>query len=810
MENSKKEIRQNALHHALEVLEFPRLKKLVAEFCDSSMGKEQAFAIEPLEDVPQIRNRLELIGEIEAVLAESGQPDLTGLSDQRHAIVTAQKQGILAPEEIWAIGQIITIGNRLTLFCRSGCNNTPILSDVLSAIEEIPGLDSKIANYILPSGQIDENATPLLTDLRKRRAIVHERLKNKLESYLTNKKYSKFLQDELITLKNGRFVLPVKIESKQEVAGVIHDRSSSGATLFIEPLPVVEMNNELRELELAEKAELERILRMLTEMIGAHSEALMSNLTIFSKLDFLVGCARWSKKFSCIKPDYGVERNLVLVAARHPFLVLELEKEALSKIVPLDVELTRDKRALIVTGPNMGGKTVALKTIGLLSAIARSGLPIPASHGTKIPHFSSIFADIGDEQSIDDSLSSFAAHVLRWKEAALAADDRSLVLIDEIGSATDPEEGTPLSRAILEELIKRKSYIIATTHLGGLKALATATEGVTNGAMEFDEHKLEPTYTLKTGAPGRSWAFQIARRLGFPSEILQKGENYIAKGGSQVDTLISDLKNKTDNAEELRRQAQKELAQLKSDRETLNALIQTTKKKAAQVEELRRRYDDDRLELLERELSAEKRKLDLELRDYKKLQEATEFAKQHVRKKINEVKQHQKKRRGPPIEVKKDDMIWLYRLKKHGKVLRETDKHGYILVEVDGIKVRVHSSSAMPPKEKSQPRSSKKNGVKYSRPNVPSAKDLRGMNFEEAWKIVDSWLSDALVIRMPRLVVIHGKGTGVLREKLRKKLDSDKRILRWEYAEASEGGDGATIVHIKFVDKKKAQELHSE
>jgi len=591
--------------------------------------------------------------------------------------------------------------------------------------------------------------------------------------------------------------------------GVIHDRSASGATLFIEPLPAVEMNNELRELELAEKAERERILRLLSETIAAHASELLSNLEIFGRLDFFVGCARWARHYDCRAPIYAEERDLVLVGAKHPLLLVEAESSGL-RVVPLDLELTSKKRALIVTGPNMGGKTVALKTVGLLSAIARSGLPIPVLGGTKIPHFSAIFADIGDEQSIDNSLSSFAAHVLRWKEAVVSADDRSLILIDEIGSATDPEEGTPLSRAILEELIGRKCYIIATTHLGGLKALATGTAGVENGAMDFDENRLEPTYRLRTGAPGRSWAFQIARRLGFPEEILHIGEQYIGGGGSQVDRLISELKRKADEAEELRRKASNELSQLKSDRETLNALILANKEKALHVEELRRRFDDDRLELLERELSAEKRKLDSELRDYRKLQEATESAKQFLRGKIDEVQKRQKERQGPPVEAQKDETVWLYRLKKHGKVLRETDKHGFVLVEVDGVKIRVHSSAVMAPKIEPEKAAPQRGKLKYERPKVPLARDLRGMNFEEAWKIVDSWLSDALVVKLPRLVVIHGKGTGVLREKLRARLASDKRVEKWEFAEASEGADGATIVLVKIAEKKKEQELLSE
>ena len=802
MSIEKRKIRESATSHALDVLEFERVREILAGMCDSPMGKEMASNMHPSTDAGHVRRRLKLVAEITQSLNESGQPDLTGISDQRRAVEMAEKKGILSAEEIWNIGLIATIVNRLTVLCRSGCNDKPHLFEMLSMIEEMPGLDRRIREYILPPGEINEDATPLLTELRKRKYVVHERLKGKLESYLSNKKYSKFLQEDLITLRNGRFVLPVKIESKNEIAGVIHDRSSSGATLFIEPLPVVEMNNKLRELELAEKAERERILRLLTGIISSNSSALSSNIQILGRLDFFVACGRWSRKFDCIEPIYGQSRNLKLVNAKHPLLLLESERLENFNVVPLNVDISGDSRALVITGPNMGGKTVVLKTIGILSAIAQCGLPIPADEGTSIPHFSAYFADIGDEQSIDDSLSSFAAHVKHWKETVLAADDRSLVLIDEIGSATDPEEGTPFSRAILEELIARKCYLFVTTHLGGLKALATTMSGVENGAMEFDEEHLEPTYILRTGTPGRSWAFQIARRLGFPEEILAKGENFIEGGGSQVDRLITDLQRKMRDAKDMKRKASEKIESLESDRKALDELIALNNEKEAYVEELRKRYEDDRLDMLERELAAEKRKLSAEIKGFRKMEEETESARDHVRKKIEQVKSFQRERMGKPIDAKKGERVWLYRLKKHGNVLRETDKHGFIMVEIDGIKVRVHGSAAMPPKDEDDHRRGRDNGVKYTRPHVPVARDVRGMTFEEAFNEVDLWLSDALVVKMPRLTLIHGKGTGALRKKLRERLETDKRVKKWEFAEAGEGGDGATILFINIKEKK--------
>jgi DNA mismatch repair protein MutS2 len=799
-------IKRKATEHALEVLEFGRIRRMLCELCDSDLGKEAAEQLNPLDDPELIRSRLELIEEVMNSLREAGQPDLGGLYDVRRQIKLAAKDGVLEAEDLWKIGLLADICNRLARFASRGCENRPRLKSLLESIDEIPGLGNRIAEVIIAPGELMEDATPLLKELRKRRTAIHAKLQEKLESYLHNPSFEKYLQEELITLRNGRFVLPVKIEYKTEIQGVIHDRSSSGATLFIEPLPVVEMNNELRELELAEKAERERILRLLTELVRANSIKLECNVQILSHVDFLVACARMSKRFDAFAPIYGESEGFSLINARHPMLLIDEEEKPGFKAVPLDIDLPMGHRSLVITGPNMGGKTVALKTSGLLCAMANSGLPIPADPKSKIPHLSAIFADIGDEQSIDDSLSSFASHVKRWQEAVESADESSLVLIDELGSATDPEEGTPLSRALLEELISRNSYVLVTTHLGGLKALAVATEGVQNGAMVFDQDLLQPTYTLKTGAPGRSWAFEIARRLGLSEKVLERGCKLIGAEGSHIDRLIADLQKKTEEAEMLSAKSKTELRAIGKDRDVLNALIKTNREREHRLEELRKRYDDDKLEMLERELAIEKRKIDEKLRSFRKAEEAAEKARETVKEKLSEVKQEKRKKRGVARDLKKGDRVWLYRMQKHGMVLRETDSQGYITVEIDGLKVRMHSSAAMEPKEETQ---SKPRGgqLRYDRPQVPIAMDFRGMSFEQAWDNIDKWITNAIVVQLPRLNIIHGKGTGALREKIREKLTKDKRVDEWKIAEMHEGGDGATIVALNLGKNNKLVEM---
>ncbi|RKZ30213.1 endonuclease MutS2, partial [bacterium] len=638
MTEPAKKILKSATEHALGVLEFGRIRKLVKEACDSELGKEKAEELYPLDSAEQVRNRLELVSEIIRALEEAGQPDLSGIADVRQQITLVTKEGVLSADDLWKIGCIADLSNRLSHYSKKGCNDKPHLGEVLGSLFEIPGIAGRITEYIIPPGELSEDATPLLTDLRKRKAVTHEKLQAKLESYIGNPKYENILQDEFVTLRHGRFVLPVKIERKQEIQGVIHDRSASGATLFIEPLPIVELNNEMRELELAEEAERERIFRLLSELVAAHAESLKANLEILGRLDFLVACARVARRFDSTCPEYGKSEDFILEKARHPMLIIEGEENEDFEVVPLDIELRDSSRALVVTGPNMGGKTVALKTCGLLAAMTQSGLPIPAGENSKIPHLSGIFADIGDEQSIDDSLSSFAAHVNRWQEAVLGADENSLVLIDELGSATDPEEGTPLSRALLEELIEKHSYLIVTTHLGGLKALAVATDGVENGAMEFDQDELRPTYRLKTGIPGRSWAFQISRRLGLDERILERGEKLIGESGSHIDRLIADLQRKMREAESLRANVKSELKALKQEKETLNALIKANEEKASRVEELRKRYEDDRLEMLEREMAIERRKLNEEIRKIRRQEEAAESARKAVRERLDEIK----------------------------------------------------------------------------------------------------------------------------------------------------------------------------
>jgi len=795
-ESTKSRIRQKANQHTANIVQFDRIKSFIANKCESTMGKNLALALSPSNDTNFIRHRLNLIQEIVNTLNDSGQPDLTGLCDITDKIKLVKKEGMLSAESLWKINCDAMIMNKLARLARKGLQERPLLKEIISNLETIPDLSQKITDYIIHPGEIKENATPLLSDLRKNQQIINEKIQSKLENYLNSKTYSKYLQEQLITLRHGRFVLPVKVDYKKEISGVIHDRSATGATLFIEPLPVVDLNNQLRELQLSEKAEKERILRLLSQIVNVHAETLLLNIEILGELDFLVSVARMATHLKCNLPGYAQSEDLILKNAKHPLLILEEAKKDDFKAIPLNLELKSNKRALLITGPNMGGKTIALKTCGLLIYMANCGLPIPVDKGSHIPRVEAIFSDIGDEQSIDDSLSTFAAHVTRWKEAIAAANSTSLILLDELGTGTDPEEGTPLSRALIEEFVSRNSYLIVTTHLGGLKAFASELDNVDNGAMLFDEKHLEPLYQLRIGFPGRSWAFQISQRLGLSEDILNNARDLRGDSESSIDNLISKLENTIEANESIQRDLNYQKRKLEDKTKEIDSLISSNKGKESHLDELIRRYENDKLDMLERELSAEKKKIEKQFKRYKKKEKALNAAREHVKNRMDKIKQQQKKRRGPPRDLSKGDRVWLYRLQKHGKVLSPTDKRGYIVVQVDGVKVKIHSSVAMPPKDDEQLEKQKTKTV-YTKKKVPIARDLRGMNFEQAWAIIDKWISEALVVGVDRLNIIHGKGTGVLRKKIRETIEKDKRIKKWEYPEIFEGGEGATIIYLK-------------
>lgn len=794
---------KNPLKHYIDVLEFEKILELISGHCLSEGGRKLVFSLSPIDDAQIIRERQELVEEVRQLLAISKQPDLTGLSDPEGFIEKARKEGVLTEEQLWQISQCSRLCHKI---CRISVQQDrfPRLRKLIEKIEITPSVHTNIERFITAPGVFKDDASEKLVQLRIAKKEIHDKLHNKLNSMLEDERYCGFWQEPLITLRNERFVLPLKAEHKQHLPSVIHDRSASGATLFIEPIEVVPLNNQMRELELEEREELQRILRNLSGIVSAYQSQLMSNLKILHQLDFLVAVARFADEFNANPPTVDPNANLSLVNARHPILMLESNNR---EVVPLNLSLKPNVKGVLITGPNMGGKTVALKTLGLLVLMAMCGLPIPADSRTQIPLFKTFFADIGDEQSVEASISSFASHIVHYNVALKSADENSLVLFDELGGATDPQEATPLSWAMLEALLDKGATVIANTHLGGLLGIASTRGDIINAAMEFDQQNISPTYRLLCNLPGRSWAIEIAGMLGFPEEILMRCRE-LSEGGIELDRIISELQARMREVEDIRRRLIEEQNEMRTKREMLEALISSNLVKEKEIRRLRRAYEEQRdnriAAALERELEKMRHQWESIISEHppepqrrKKAEEYLAQIKAKLRKKEKDIA----KRRGLPKKLMPGQRVFLYRLHKWADVLNETDEQGFVRVLAGNYPLRIHSSSVDTEEEYEQrrrkrDRRQREGGVSYQRREVPAKVDVRGMMPEDAWNKVDHIIDDAIASNAEKVLIVHGKGKGILRRHIRDKLHNDSRIAQLRLPDERDGGDGATIAII--------------
>ena len=798
------------LHHAIEVLEFDKILRNIAGRCHSQRGRETALSLAPLFDETLIRARQELVEEIRQLLATSGQPELAGLSDPEPHIDKASKEGIIGEEQLWEIAQCARISHNLTRLAAQR-ERFPRLRALLDGIEDTPAVSSAIERFIAPPGVFKDDASERMAQLRIAKKEVHDRLQEKLNSMLVDEKYAGFWQEELITLRNERFVLPLKSEHKLHIPSVIHDRSASGATVFVEPLEIVPFNNQLRELELEEREEKLRILRNICGIVAAYAPQILTNLQILHQLDFFVALAQFADALGANPPAVAQDTQLRILDARHPILILERGKEA---VIPLDMELTMNTRCVLITGPNMGGKTVALKTIGLLSMMAACGLPIPADTRTQIPLYADFFADIGDEQSVEASISSFASHIVHYRQALENAGSHSLVLFDELGSSTDPQEGTPLSWALVEALLSSGATVIANTHLGGLMAIAATRDDVRNAAMEFDQSSMKPTYRMMLGIPGRSWATEIAGMLGLPEKILVRARE-LAEGGSALDKIIADLQRRLREVEDIQNRLHAEQVDMRQKREMLEVLISANRTKEKEIERLRRAYEEQRDTRIAAALERELEKFRAQWENIvskappepSKRRDADEIM-TGLRARLRHAERSIAQRQGLPKQLEEGQRVFIYRLHKWADVMDDTDEQGFVRVLAGNLPLRIHSSGVDTEEEYERKRRRKrlgarKDNVGYERRAVPQKLDVRGMRPDEAWDIIDHILDDAVASDTPQVFIIHGKGKGILRRFIRDKLHNDSRVAQLKLPEEHEGGDGAIIA---IIGEKKAEE----
>lgn len=786
--------------HTLKLLEYEKVIRQVKERASSYLGKFVLDRMEPYTDIDFIKKRLEEVTAARKILVREEAPPFGGIKDIRSALKKADKAIVLDPDELLDIGSTLYAARRLRDFfakLEDEFNDYVSVAEIARQLRAYPELEKEISRCISDNGELLDSASPRLRQIRIQIKSVENRIRDKLVSIVTDTRYSKLLQEGIVTIRENRFVVPVRSEAKNAFPGIIHDRSASGQTVFIEPMAVVCMNNELRELKSAEKDEIYRILKQLTYMVQAELDGIESTLKVMAYLDALFAKARYSLDFNCCEPVLNERRSIKLLGARHPLIPQDV-------VVPIDIEVGREFNSLVITGPNTGGKTVSLKTVGLLTLMAQSGLHIPAISGSEIGVFKNIYADIGDEQSIEQSLSTFSSHITQIIKIVKRVEGEELVILDELGAGTDPAEGAALAMSILEYLHDRKVRTIATTHYSELKAFAYSHPGIENASVEFDIETLSPTYNLIIGIPGRSNAFEIAGRLGLNEKIINRARAYMQQKDSHVDSMIRNIEEKQqdlnrlekivkeerEKSKELRVKHQKELSSLESRKKKI---LQDAYQQAREIVRKAREQSRELIQQIKESQEANPDRL---------LQETNASFKE-LEQEIQEGLRTDKP--APPGELSISDLsvgdwVHVYTLNQKGRVEDLDPDKGEVRVKagVMTISVSVEELSRVEPEiETGSPKKSVAEVKAEKSRKISSSLDLRGMRYEEAREKLDKYLDDAYLAGLDRVEIIHGKGTGALRTGVQELLKDHYQVEDFRIGSYREGGSGVTIVKLK-------------
>lgn len=821
-------------HRTLETLEFGRIRERLGAATSFSASRELALQLVPDDDPVAIRRAQRATTAARLLYEEHPEITIGGARDVRTPVELALRGGTLEPLVLLEIAATLRAMRQLRHALLKLREAYGPLIDIASALPELPEIEAAIERTFDPGGDVLDSASPELGRIRSEMRIAHSRLMSRLQSIIDSTTYAPVLQESIITMRNGRYVVPIKAAGRRSLRGIVHDQSNTGATLFIEPLATVELNNEWRELQLAEQREIVRILQALSAQVGTEGIRIRTGIDALAQLDLLFAKGRYSAELRCVEPEIAgqsapeqllpdtrtleeeeAERRipdapLRLVQARHPLLDQ-------TTVVPTNLWLGDEMRVLLITGPNTGGKTVALKTAGLLSIMAQAGLHVPAARGTRLPVFHGIFADIGDEQSIEQSLSTFSSHMTHIIEIlrTLEGEDlgnRALVLLDELGAGTDPTEGAALARAIIERLLGLNCLMIGTTHYAELKAYAYSTPGVENGSVAFDVETLRPTYRLEIGLPGRSNALAIATRLGLEEEIIRRARSFLSSETEQVEDLLAGIARERTATTEERARAE----ELRIDAEKVRNQLQ------GQLDELQREREQ-RLRSFEAELDAELREARQEVRrlrdDTRSVSLTREWLQQaEERLKVVGERVGQRRQSQPaepvapsPKPFSIGDQVHVASVKLDGEVLEVDEDEGEAEVQVGGFRMRVDlrelrrkqggagaqgSAAARGGTSAPKPRSS--GGATSASPvrDVAMQIDLRGMRASEIEALLDRYLNDAYLSNLDQVRIVHGKGTGTLRKIVRDLLQSHPLVASQAGGVDGEGGEGVTIARL--------------
>lgn len=781
----------------LRVLEFTKIRDMLTEKALTPLGAEKCQALVPSTNFQEISEWQEETEEALVVLTYVGGHPMASFSDVRPYLALCDKGATLSPKALLEIATLMRACRTARSALVTERDNTPRLKEKASLLGSFRNLEDDITTAILSEDEIADKASNELANIRRHLRGATERIKERLNSMIRSSAYQKYLQDPILTMRNDRYVLPVKAEYRASVPGLVHDQSASGATLFIEPMAAVEMGNELKQWEAKEKQEIERILAALSAEVAPYAVQLKENLELLAELDFAFAKGLLSRDMSGVTPKMNRDGFINIIRGRHPLIDRE-------KVVPSNLWMGREFTTLIITGPNTGGKTVTLKTVGLFTLMAQAGLHVPADLGTELAVFQQVFADIGDEQSIEQSLSTFSGHMTNIVGIMneVTADD--LVLFDELGAGTDPTEGAALAQTILTALLRKQVRTLATTHYSELKAFALSTPGVENASVEFNVETLRPTYRLSIGVPGKSNAFEISRKLGLSEGLIDEAKKLLSTEDKRFEDVIANAEYHRQVAEKERKlaeQAAAETTKLRDEAEFLRremeakreASLRKAKDEARRILENARRESESVMRELKQMKKSAASGPDMQAAALRKrLEDGIDSLSEGLAQKADRVDK-------PPKTLKVGDEVEILNLKTRGVVLSAPDAKGEVQLQAGIVKLKAHISQLRLVKEepaKKQKSSFHAETGAMTR-TVPMECDVRGMALDEAIPVVDQYLDEAVLASLTEVSIIHGKGTGVLRSGIQQHLRRHPHVKSFRLGVYGEGESGVTVVTLK-------------
>lgn len=776
----------------LEVLEYEKILEKVAGQARSSVIKNKILNLAPMTDADEIKEELENTAQMVGVISRFGNIDLFGLYDFTAMIGYVRKRGILEPYELLQVNDLLRVSEYLKDYGKD--IEEPYIKDLFARISTNDFIKDEIERSIISEDEIADNASSELRNIRRQKARKEADIKAKLNSYISSDRYDDALQDKVVSIRDGRYVVPVKTNKKSVIGGIIHDKSSSGNTIFVEPAAIVELNNQLKDLELKEEDEIRRILDRLSRFVEKFDVEILENQKLIGRIDFLAAKAKFAINNEYTKPKITTDKIIKLNQARHPLLT--------GKVVPIDVVIGGDYKTLIITGPNTGGKTVSLKTVGLISLMAQTGFYIPAEENSIVNVFDDIFVDIGDTQSLEMSLSTFSASLTKIVKITENASPNSLVLLDELGSGTDPTEGAALAISILDFLRKKQIMTFATTHYSELKYYAVETDGVMNASVEFDVNTLSPTYKLEIGTPGKSNAFEISRRLGLDEGILKNAQNLLGEDTKNVNKILDEIEENKEEIEAKNAEIDRYKREIQRAKRDLEAKSKEVEKQRAAII---REAEDKANEILEK-ANTESQEM---LKEAKKSKNANTS---DIDRSLNNIRNRYKsskierKQKGltveksddAPEDLKLGDIVIIEGINERAEVISEPDDKGNIKLQMGILKMdsNIKNVTKVESDSKTEKNIQKVYNAKKAM-NISPTLDLRGQRYDDAMRNLDKYLDDAMLAGISKAKIIHGKGTGALINGVTENLKNDKRIADFRLGDDKEGGYGVTIVSFE-------------